>query len=101
MNNILQDDWGFYVDIENVTQNNNYNNLNSHNEYKKNKDLEKYYKDICDEYEYNVANYDSNLPESSINKCDKKNGNITGFFIRVTSTTIITALLTYFVFFIL
>jgi hypothetical protein len=97
MNDVSQDDWGFYVDLENVPQNNNI-------EYKKPKILEKYYEEICDEYEYNVANYDSNLDcilPDLINKCNEKKENSRDFFIRVSSTTIITAVLTYIVFFVL
>jgi len=97
-NNKIQDEWGFFIDIENVSENNDIGL------YKKYKDMDKYYKEICDEYEYNVANYDSNLDcilPHLINKCDEKKENSRNFFIRVSSTTIITALLTYIVFFIL
>jgi hypothetical protein len=92
------DDWGFYVDLENIPQN------NDSKVYEKKKNLEKYYKEICDEYEYNVANYDSNLdcilPDLII-KCDEQKGNTRDFIIRVSSTTLITFTLTYIVFFIL
>jgi hypothetical protein len=102
----LTEDWGWYVDIENMNPiyqtrkefiiiphrkfNINYNKLEPIEE---------------DEYEY-YLDKQKNLDDLLINKNDEnigdnKQNNITDNLIKFTSTTMITALVTYIVFYIL
>jgi predicted S18 family serine protease len=110
--NAFAKDWGFYVDIESVRPNypNNqdiirdkYNVKN----FKKFKNSEQYYKEICDEYEYHSKNYDESY-SIDLNDVDidlKKEScigeKIINMVARITSTTLITASLTYLILFVL
>jgi hypothetical protein len=102
-----ENDWGFYIDLENIKHHTLINNeefennkifKNQYNDYE-------VYKEINDEYEYYTKNYEE-TDIYTINVFDKKpdfknifykNG-IKELLVRVSSTTIITAFLTYIIF---
>jgi hypothetical protein len=106
--NIIQpdrfgNDWGFYIDIENVKIETN----NEETIRKKYSETMRNYNDN-DEYDYYIKNYnnyddDISIDRSIVSKdCNGIiNYNLVSNIVRVSSTTIITAALTYVIFFIL
>ena len=108
--NQLSDSWGFYVDIENVIPIRKQNheiirekykikNINKYNKFKNYDDSIKHCETISEEYEYYYKNF---------NEIDEENPNIVpdkdttkSMLVKVSSTTFITAILTYFIFFII
>lgn len=111
----VTDDWGFYVDLETSKNNpNNEDKIRQKYNVKRYVTYDTYNKhciDICDEYNYHIQNnrnnddYSIDVDLSLDNISDKIKetdySNVTMFIVRVSSTTIITAFLTYVVFFIL
>ncbi len=111
----ISDNWGWYVDIENLSSNNNNfekkrNTIMSQNIKKLNIHLNKLDRiDEDDEFEYYVKNnkgttiYD--CLTYSYDKVDMENNNKETFYtnkiVKIGSTTLLTALLTYFILFIL
>ena len=106
--NHFVDDWGFYVDPESLVQNIPNNEEEIRQKYKvKHFSIQKYNAycdDICDEYDYYVKNNKYDDIESSYISDDNKSSrkdNIKNMVARVSSTTIITAFLSYIIFFVL
>jgi len=114
--NRVADDWDFYVDLESIkTIPNNEDKIRQKYKVKRYYTYDAYNKrcnDICDEYNYHIQNnkndddysIDIDLSVDSVrNKIKETDGstNVTTFIVRASSTTIITAFLTYVVFFIL
>jgi hypothetical protein len=102
-----ENDWGFYIDLENIKQ----TIVHSENTtIKKQYNCEyDYFKEIDEEYQYYVKNYDENDNDTNIFSIDiesdcKNSITHTGIkylFLRISSTTVITAFLTYIIFCIL
>ena len=82
--NYLGNGWGFYIDLENL----NPCEINTDVKHFENE----YYEDMYDEYEY-YRKDETNLI--------KDETNITNLIIRVSSTTFVTAALTYIILFVL
>jgi hypothetical protein len=78
--------WGFYIDIESLTPVLMDDNYNSHQKY--------------DDYDNNIYNKYSNYIHDTTDNI-KNSPQLNAFIVRASSTTIITAAITYFVFFIL
>jgi len=100
----LCDNWGFYIDIESLNHVNQDNDEIMRRKYKAKK-FENYNKfkkyenkiNICDTiYEENIYGGEFELYED-IDINDKKDN----LLVKVSSTTIITAILTYFIFFLI
>ena len=88
--------WGFYIDIETlnpVLTDDNYNSHQKYNNY--NNSHQKY-----DDYDNNIYNKYSNYIHDTTDNI-KNSPQLNAFIVRASSTTIITAAITYFVFFIL
>lgn len=89
----ISEDWGWYVDTENNLF------INSHKPYKKEE------KDEYDYYKYNYIDIEeqelnSMYKEREVNqKCEKETGQ--SFLYKIGSTTLITAILTYTIFFLI
>jgi hypothetical protein len=117
--NYLVDDWGFYIDLESI-QNipNNEEKIRQKYKVKKYSIYDKYNEycnDVCDEYIYymknntncdddysiNVSLIDTNTEPIKNPTTEKNSRNVNNIILRVSSTTIITALLTYVIFFVL
>jgi hypothetical protein len=117
--NHLVDDWGFYIDLESIQPIPN-NEEKIRQKYK----VKKYYSiydkyneycnDVCDEYSYYMKNNNNRDDDYSIDvsmidtntelikdNTEKNNKNVNNIIVRVSSTTIITAFLTYVIFFVL
>ena len=109
--NHFVNDWGFYIDPENVIQ----NVPNNEEEIRKKYKVKRFYSsnnnyyqedcnDICEEYNYYVKHnkYDDDI-ESHIQDDIKptRKDDIKNIVVRVSSTTIITAFLSYIIFFVL
>jgi uncharacterized phage-associated protein len=119
--NQMCDGWGFYVDIENASQNNlnheiirekyKIKNFKNYNKYKNYDNTIEYCEPIYEEYEYYCKNNLEDKEESELDYCCNKSndGNektlddkkIKNFIFKVSSTTVITVVLTYFIFVIL
>lgn len=113
--NRITDDWGFYVDLESIkTIPSNEDKIRQKYNVKKYSIYDKYNKycnDICDEYSYHIQNnikdddysIDVDLSLDSVRNKIKEtdDSSVTTFIVRASSTTIITAFLTYVVFFVL
>jgi hypothetical protein len=115
--NHLADDWDFYVDLESIkTIPNNEDKIRQKYKVKRFTTYDDAYNkrcnDICDEYNYHIQNnkndddysIDVDLSVDCVRNTLKENDdstNVTTFIVRASSTTIITAFLTYVVFFIL
>jgi hypothetical protein len=115
--NHLADDWGFYVDLESIQHMpNNEEKIRQKYKVKKYSIHDKYNEycnDICDEYKYYIKNNNNRDDDYSINisileknesiktKPEKNTKNVNNIIVRVSSTTIITAFLTYVIFFVL
>ncbi len=113
--NRITDDWGFYVDLESIkTIPTNEDKIRQKYNVKRYGIYDKYNKycnDICNEYNYHIQNnindddysIDVDLSLDSVRNKIKENNesNVTTFIVRASSTTIITAFLTYVVFFVL
>ena len=103
-------DWGFYIDIDNENIKyvpNNEETIRKKYNVKKYSETMRYY-NVNDEYDYYIKNYnnyddDISIDRSIVSKdCNGKiNYNLVSNIVRVSSTTIITAALTYLIFFIL
>ena len=97
------DGWGWYIDIENNDINNNNNNMKinfNNKSYKKiNYHLNRLETIEEDEYDYYKDINEINIKNDEKKHQHKITGN--GLIIKIGSTTLLTALLTYFVFFIL
>jgi hypothetical protein len=102
------DGWGFYIDIESLSSLRKDNddimkekygikNFNKNNRIKK----YNYCETINEEYEYYCKNYDDKNEDIFTENKKISDENTTSFIIRVSSTTIITAILTYFIFIVL
>jgi hypothetical protein len=94
----LSENWGFYVDIENLNHSPNeekykFQNISKHNKYKKYDKANKYCETIYEEDEYCCKQ----------DKCRQILGqeNMSDMIVNVSSTTFITAILTYVIFFII
>lgn len=116
--NHLVDDWGFYIDLESI-QNmpNNEEKIRQKYKVKKYSIYDKYNEycnDVCDEYSYYMKNNNNRDDDYSIDvsmidtntevvkdNTEKKCKNVNNIIVRVSSTTIITAFLTYLIFFVL
>jgi hypothetical protein len=116
--NHLVDDWGFYIDLESI-QNmpNNEEKIRQKYKVKKYSIYDKYNEycnDVCDEYSYYMKNNNNRDDDYSIDvsmidtntqlikdNTEKKSKNVNNIIVRVSSTTIITAFLTYVIFFVL
>jgi hypothetical protein len=116
--NHLVDDWGFYIDLESI-QNmpNNEEKIRQKYKVKKYSIYDKYNEycnDVCDEYSYYMKNNNNRDDDYSIDvsmidtntevvkdNTEKKCKNVNNIIVRVSSTTIITAFLTYVIFFVL
>jgi hypothetical protein len=116
--NHLVDDWGFYIDLESI-QNmpNNEEKIRQKYNVKKYSIYDKYNEycnDVCDEYSYYMKNNNNRDDDYSIDvsmidtntevvkdNTEKKCKNVNNIIVRVSSTTIITAFLTYLIFFVL
>jgi hypothetical protein len=102
--NNLSDDWGWYVDIESMNTNNQIPTDLKMSPYTKNKRyiiLETIEED--DEYDYYISNHKDD-DDITVKTIDKKNNNKNILFkkiFNVGSTTMITALLTYVIFYML
>jgi hypothetical protein len=104
------DEWGFYIDIDNEnvkTIPNNEETIKKNYNVKKYGETMRYYNDN-DDYDYYIKNYKNDDDDDSIdrsifsnNNTGKINYNLVSNIVRVSSTTIITAALTYLIFFIL
>ena len=110
--NRITDDWGFYVDLESIkTIPSNEDKIRQKYNVKKYSIYDKYCNDICDEYSYHIQNnikdddysIDVDLSLDSVRNKVKEtdDSSVTTFIVRASSTTIITAFLTYVIFFIL
>ena len=110
--NRITDDWGFYVDLESIkTIPSNEDKIRQKYNVKKYSIYDKYCNDICDEYNYHIQNnkndddysIDLDLSVDCVRNILKETdgSNVTTFIVRASSTTIITAFLTYVVFFVL
>lgn len=111
----IADDWGFYVDLESIkTFPNNEDKIRQKYNVKRYSIYDAYNKhcnNICEEYNYHIQNnkndddysIDVDLSIDNIRNTLEENNasNVTSFIVRASSTTIITAFLTYVVFFIL
>jgi hypothetical protein len=103
------DEWGFYIDIDNETV----KTVPDNEDIIRKKYSVKKYRDIMsyndnDQYDYYIKNYNTYDDDVSIaisaasNNCsDKINYNLVSNIVRVSSTTIITAAITYVIFFVL
>ncbi len=103
------DEWGFYIDIDNE----NIKTIPDNEDIIRKKYNVKKYREIVsyndnDQYDYYIKNYSTYDDDDSIyrsiasNNCaDKINYNLVGKIVSVSSTTIITAAITYVIFFIL
>jgi hypothetical protein len=113
--NRVADDWDFYVDLESIkTIPSNEDKIRQKYNVKRYSTYYAYNKrcnDICDEYNYHIQNnkndddysIDIDLSVDCVRNTLKETdgSNVTTFIVRVSSTTIITAFLTYVVFFVL
>lgn len=111
--NHVADDWDFYVDLESIkTIPNNEDKIRQKYKVKRYCTYDAYNKrcnDICDEYNYHIQNnkndddysIDIDLSLDDTLKENDDSTSVTTFIVRASSTTIITAFLTYVVFFIL
>jgi len=113
----LCDNWGFYIDIEcNPITFDNAEMMRQKYKIKKmfvdNKFIKKNYRDykgehietIYEEYEFHCKNNKADdilFITNSIDKKDVKNEKITAMIMKVSSTTLITILLTYFIYFVI
>ena len=115
----LVDDWGFYIDLESIqSMPNNEEKIRQKYKVKKYSIYDKYNEycnDICDEYSYymknntnrdddysiNVSLIDTNTEVIKKHNPEKNTKNVNNIIVRVSSTTIITAFLTYVIFFVL
>ena len=106
-NHILCDDWGFYIDIENLTP--SYKAIpeivtNKYNKSRIFKTNLTNLTEIDEEYEYYKKLENEYSSENELVENEKlikhiiKNNNTYNTIFKVSSTTIITAFLTYFVF---
>jgi len=102
-------DWGFYIDIDNEnikTIPNNEDIIRKKYKVHKYYEYNRYYKnDDIDEYDYYMKNNNNNDDDISIDRStvtkynyDKINYDLVSNIVRVSSTTIITAAITYIVF---
>jgi len=116
--NHLVDDWGFYIDLESI-QNmpNNEEKIRQKYKVKKYSIYDKYNEycnDVCDEYSYYMKNNNNRDDDYSIDvsmidtntqlikdNTENKSKNVNNIIVRVSSTTILTAFLTYVIFFVL
>jgi hypothetical protein len=116
--NHLVDDWGFYIDLESIQPiPNNEEKIRQKYKVKKYSIYDKYNEycnDVCDEYSYYMKNNNNRDDDYSINvsmidtntelikdNTEKNSKNVNNIIVRVSSTTIITAFLTYVIFFVL
>jgi hypothetical protein len=113
--NRVADDWDFYVDLESIkTIPSNEDKIRQKYNVKRYSTYDAYNKrcnDICDEYNYHIQNnkndddysIDIDLSVDCVRNTLKETdgSNVTTFIVRASSTTIITAFLTYVVFFVL
>jgi len=116
--NHLVDDWGFYIDLESIQPiPNNEEKIRQKYKVKKYSIYDKYNEycnDVCDEYSYYMKNNNNRDDDYSINvsmidtntelikdNTAKNSKNVNNIIVRVSSTTIITAFLTYVIFFVL
>jgi len=116
--NHLVDDWGFYIDLESIQPiPNNEEKIRQKYKVKKYSIYDKYNEycnDVCDEYSYYMKNNNNRDDDYSIDvsmidtntelikdNTAKNSKNVNNIIVRVSSTTIITAFLTYVIFFVL
>lgn len=93
IHNNYDNDWGFYVDIETL------NPVLTDEKYYNRKKYNDYHNNLYDEYSNDIKDdipYSNDIRDENLNSDPLK-----AFIVRASSTTIITAAITYFVFFIL
>ena len=100
--NIFNDEWGFYVDIEKLPSQDNMLNHEIMREKYKIKNINKFNKydceTICEEYEYYCKNnIEEKIDGLDVSNYESKENNIKSLIVKVSSTTFITVIITYYI----
>jgi len=115
---VYENDWDHYIDLESIKNYDTNLDINNEDKIRKKYNVKRYNyydlyneycEEVCDEYNYYTKNtikddhysIDISYTESNYSYDNIRDKNVSSFIVRVSSTTIITAIITYVVFFML
>jgi hypothetical protein len=116
---VYENDWGHYIDLESIKNHDTNLDINNEDKIRKKYNVKRYNyydlyneycEEVCNEYYYYTKNtikdddyfIDISYTDESNYAYDNiRDKNVSSFIVRVSSTTIITAVITYVVFFML
>ena len=116
---VYENDWDHYIDLESIKNYDTNLDINNEDKIRKKYNVKRYNyydlyneycEEVCDEYNYYTKNtikdddYSIDISytdESNYSYDNIRDKNVSSFIVRVSSTTIITAIITYVVFFML